>query len=131
MSFENGPANEEKNDSGVESSDGRDSDNYLRIWGLLSWAIFVMFALAIFFGFTDSSAHLRVDVRLLAAFALALLWHGARGVSGEAKRMYLFGIPAYVFTLILSSYLTLPANLLIMFASLLGLYFAWNGYHAV
>ena len=107
-----------------------DKEAHLKKWGISSWIIIVGFGLGIFLGFGNSSANLQMDPRLLAAIGLTLIWHGARGIAGETKRLYLFGIPAYLISILLAFYLTIPVNLLIAATGVLGLYFAWKAYQA-
>lgn len=114
----------------MELIKAENKDGYLRRWGIASWAMIVGFALGIFLGFGDSSVNLQMDPRLLAAIALTLVWHGARGIAGETKRLYLFGLPAYLISILLAFYLTVPVNLLIAATGVLGLYFAWKAYQA-
>lgn len=119
-------SSETTNNRGFINADNKEA--YLRRWGIASWAIIVGFGLGIFLGFGDSSANLQMDPRLLAAIALTLIWHGARGIAGETKRLYLFGVPAYLISILLAFYLTMPVNLLIAATGVLGLYFAWKAY---
>lgn len=117
----------ETGDTTIEA-DELDAETYIRRWSIVSWALLIGFAAAIYLGFTDASAHLQVDPRILALFGLALLWHGTSGVIGIPKRMYFVGVPTYLFAILLTFYFTSPANLILAFMGVLGLYFGWKAY---
>lgn len=119
---------EENTANETEEENNPQVNSYLRRWGMLSWAILAGFIIAIFGGFRGSTAGVGVSPRLLALLGLTLIWHGVRGIAGEPKRLFLFGIPAYLFAILLAFYFTVPVNLLIAGAGVLGLYFAWKAY---
>lgn len=121
------PELDDKSDVSESTDPASTVKQYLRLWGVISFVIIVVWLWAVF-GAAEarSAAGFSLGAQGMAFILLVFFWHGARCFSGKTSWLYAVGIPVYLLSIGLSSDLVGLPMILLLGLGIGGLVVAWR-----